>query len=309
MNITRIPSRSRVHPAVTLRRPRTVAARARTTNKLPPLAGRMRDLLDRLVDPDLDAPALARLAERIPGLAARLLDLANTAQPGAGRPATSVRDAIVAGIGLSAARDLAVAFLLARPFELDRCAGFDRLHYWQGAMSLALLAQLLASRSPQRGGVSPSSAHLAGLLRNLGLLALVHAAPEAMQRVFTTAAQTPRASLYDIEYRVLGRDHAIAGAELAADWRLPEALAVAIGPLSEAQSGGRHESLAALMVVATRMQRRLHLDPGFADWQSLQATCGQMGVDVGRLPAVIATWRERLDHVRGQASAFCKPPQ
>jgi len=75
--------------------------------------------------------------------------------------------------------------------------------------------------------IEPNLAYLAGLLHNIGLLAL----DEIMPRSFTAIiedAKSKKACICGIEQKHLGTDHTILGKRLAQKWQLPKEIALAI---------------------------------------------------------------------------------
>jgi HD-like signal output (HDOD) protein len=276
------------------------------TRSLPPLPRHAQTILQLLTDPDLDMMRLAELVEQTPALAARIIGISNSAFFAPGSPVTSIPNAIIRVLGLNLVRDLGISFVLSQPFDLSRCPAFDPQRHWRSAMALALLTQLLAQRIAPNQQLNPSTAYLAGMLRNLGLLALVHIAPDEMHTVLVEANSRTDANLSEIEFRILGIDHTLAGAEIAAAWDLPESIRISIGPLSESQGDRKFDQLIALMLLSTTLRRCLSRDDRFDDWPSLAPVCRRAGIDVAVLPATITAWRDRLHDVDQLAAAFAR---
>ncbi|MCB1773357.1 MAG: HDOD domain-containing protein [Gammaproteobacteria bacterium] len=271
---------------------------------LPPLPRASQELLRLLSDPYLDMLRLAELVEQTPALAARIVGVANSAFFATATPVRDVPDAIIRVLGLNLVRDLGISFVLSQPFDCRGSTRFDPVGFWTGSMELALLLQLLAARLPPADGPTLSEAYLAGLLRDLGLLALVHLAPDAMDAVLAEAESQPLAKLYELESRLLGLDHAMAGAELATAWNLPANLAVAMGPLSRDEHTGRKGATVALVLLGEEIRSRLALHDGLEGDSDIETHFGRLGLDFAAWPQLIELWRSRVGEVRSLAAAF-----
>lgn len=276
-------------------------SRVRRLITLPPLPRTSQLLLQMLSDPDLDMLRLAELVEQTPALAARILGVANSAFFARATAVRDVPDAIIRVLGLHLVRDLSISFVLSQPFDLKACGRFDPVVYWSGAMESAVMAQLLASQLPRADAPTPSEGYLAGLLQNLGLLALVHVVPDAMDAVFAQAGQDGSEGLDALERHALGLDHAVAGAELAAAWKLPPGIAAAMSPVSDS---GEFPPLVSLVLLGSRIRRCLRGAVDVADDEAVAAALGGVGLDAAALPLLIEKWRDRTADIAALASAF-----
>lgn len=279
-------------------------SRLRRLSTLPPLPRTSQLLLQLLSDPDLDMLRLAELVEQTPALAARILGVANSAFFARATAVRDVPDAIIRVLGLDLVRDLSISFVLSQPFDSRKCARFEPIRYWSGAMASAALAQLLAERLSAGKAPTPAEAYLAGLLQNLGLLALVHVVPDAMQVVFTQAERDQSADLRVIEHQVMGLDHAIAGAEVASAWRLPPKFAVAMGPINAQSRAPQHRTLVSLLLLSTQLRRGLRAGTDVTEDHDVLTACAGLGLQIVALPPLITQWRDRSAEINALASAF-----
>ena len=271
---------------------------------LPPLPRRSLELLRMLLDPDLDMLRLAELVEQTPALAARLMGVANSAFFRTPVPVKHIPDAIIRVLGLNLVRDLSVSFTLNQPFDLKACKRFDPVRFWTSSMGSATLAQLLTVYLPLQNPPTASAAYLAGLLHNLGLLALVHAAPGAMDTVFGHKDRQPGSGLRTLEEQALGLDHAKAGAELAKAWRLPRSLAVVMGPLDHAAGDDSATTLASIVVLCKCIDRTLEHGEDVDQDPELRRTLAGLGAHFHAWPELIGEWRERTTEIASLAAAF-----
>ncbi|MEM6485415.1 MAG: HDOD domain-containing protein [Pseudomonadota bacterium] len=279
-------------------------ASIRRLRNLPPLPRTSQALLQMLSDPDLDMLTLAETIEQTPSLAARILGVANSAFFAHAAAVRDVPDAIIRVLGLHLVRDLSISFALSQPFELRDCGRFDTKRYWISAMESAVLAQLLASRTPAHEGPTPAEAYLSGLIHNLGLLALIHIAPQAMNQVFARIQSEPDLNLIQEERRAVGLDHSAAGAALASAWQLPPLLAVAMGAAVENPPFHQEQILLLILSQCSRIRQHLTADAGAPDSADMQKGWRALGLTSDVMPAVIAQFRDRSDEIAELAAVF-----
>jgi HD-like signal output (HDOD) protein len=130
----------------------------------PDVAVRVRKVL---ADDNVGADQIARVVMSDPGLAARLLALANSAALNRGGKAITDMKMAVNRIGHSNVRTAAVSFAitqLRRASELKAIAK-DLESLWHESTMVAALAHAVGSRTP---GINSDEAMLAGLMHNVG---------------------------------------------------------------------------------------------------------------------------------------------
>nr|WP_246221608.1 HDOD domain-containing protein [Marichromatium bheemlicum] len=275
----------------------------RDLQSLPPLPEQAQVLLAELVDPELDVNHLLELIEQSPALAARLLGIARSAFFAGPIPARDLSDAVIRVLGLRLVRDLSISLLLSAPFERDRCPGFDPGSYWRRAMLTATLAEALAAKAVSGREETLAGVYLAGLLHNLGVLVLVHLAPQTMDEVFTEAAAECEVGVRELTRLRLGMDHCQAGAELARAWRLPPELAVAMGRHCAPDYAGAHWRLVCLVGFAERFAARAERDPEAAQQLDLTPPAA-LGIEAEEWRRTALRWCARIGHLCEMADAF-----
>ncbi len=92
-------------------------------------------------------------------------------------------------------------------------------------LAVACCAKIIAEKSNQQ--VNPELAYTAGLLHDIGKLAIEKLMPKSFARL-VEEAKNKGVSICDIEFKYLGADHAAIGRKLAERWHLPESLVLAI---------------------------------------------------------------------------------
>ena len=189
--------------------------------ELRPLSPVALQVVELSEDERFSAHELAALIASDPALTARMLRLANSAYYGFPRQISTVRDAVVL-LGFRAVRSTALATCLIG--SMPRGRSIDEARFWQFSVGVGLLAELLARTE----GGSTEEAFTAGVLHNIGRLALDQRAPEALQQA-ATYAQEHGVTLPEAERALLGFADSEIGGALCERWHLPQALVEAVG--------------------------------------------------------------------------------
>lgn len=170
--------------------------------------------------PDVDIDAIARTVSLDPALTQRILRVANSPLYAGRRKVETLNQAMTL-LGLNATMTLALGFSLAR--GLHGTAG-EQAAIWRRSVLCSLAARLLGAHARI---TRLEEIMLAGLLQDIGALALLKAVPEQYLPI-RTAAAGDNAALLALEREAFGCDHAAVGAWLAGHWRLPSYLQDAI---------------------------------------------------------------------------------
>jgi diguanylate cyclase (GGDEF)-like protein len=167
-------------------------------------------------DPAAHLAATAEVIQQDAALSARILRIANSPlfANAARRPSPTVSRAL-AMLGLNAALTLALGFSLAVGMRGAGPAAAARERFWRRSVLSAMASRMLAERA---GLPRLEEAMLAGLLQDIGTLALMQVLPD---RFLELAPAAPGLPTLEHERAVLGGDHAQVGAWLAARWNLP----------------------------------------------------------------------------------------
>lgn len=271
--------------------------------ELPTLSPNVQRILATCEDHDVSQTALAEVLGESPTIAARILGLANSAFFGQPGGVHSLPHAI-AVLGMVTVRSVAAGLALSGVFDTRRCPGFRAERYWVAAVLTATLAQQL---TPQvAAGVRPptDTVYLAGLLHNIGLLALVHLHPGEMDRAFTAYAAAPERTLTlgeQIRYE-LEIDHYQAGVWLGSKWHFPRDLLLVMEHHYNPAYRGDHWPLVLLEGLAARWANQI-----VDGYDTLTHEPEAMTILGLPAPAVADLWQRmsnELDRIRAIAAAF-----
>jgi HD-like signal output (HDOD) protein len=173
------------------------------------------------------ATELATVIASDQALTAKMLRLANSAYYGFPRRINTAREAVVL-LGLRAVRS---ATLVSTVIDAVRGDGMiDREAFWRYSVTVGMLAEV----SARNGGHHQHQAFTAGVLHNIGRLALDQQAPNAL-RATITLSSGGGLSLHQAQHALLGYTEVELGAALAERWNFPEALVGAIAHWADEQ--------------------------------------------------------------------------
>lgn len=127
-------------------------------------------------------------------------------------------------VGRKHVSHLALGAILMNIFETSPKGALLMENFWRHSLAAALIARNAAR---EVGKKVPERYFVAGLLHDVGQLAILHLLPEAAQAVFTLAA-AERLDHFEAEKRVLGFTHAELGEALLVGWRFPAHLVSAV---------------------------------------------------------------------------------
>ena len=173
--------------------------------------------LSLMRNPDACLADVVDAAKLDPAIAGVVMRLANSALFGSRMPIATLANAI-RRLGFVTSQKVVTSAALRPVFSSPKLQ-----EAWQHSLEVADLSEQLAARS---GAINPAEAYLAGLLHDVGRIALL-AMPlyDAARLQGLLHGGCPQVYA---EHLLLRTDHAAFGAEIAAGWRLPEAMVSAI---------------------------------------------------------------------------------
>lgn len=241
-------------------------------------------------------------------LTGRILELANSADRAGQEPITTVSAAIMR-LGATTVRSLALAFSIISERDDGACKAFNYPLYWSGSLARAVAAKALASRVT---GVSSEEAYIAGLLAEVGVLALATVHSEPYAKVLLETRGMPMSAVREAEQAAFDIDHATICYCMMMDWGLPDPFASAVESFNMErlfkEGEAKLETVAdllrfadaiasAMLFTATTPPRRIH-EVG-EQLEMLQEVLGCSDAELAGLVEFIAKewsrWGERLD--------------
>lgn len=180
---------------------------------------RLNQLLD---DGDAGIGDVVEVVEHDMALTAKLFQLVNSAYYGLGRTIQDVREA-VSYLGMNAVRNLAVSIEVFRTVSATSHAHADVIAELNefGNDAAQVARQLVLGRE------QANEAFIAGLLHDVGLLALVSYMPDRYEAL-CDAARKSGLPIHDLELEIVGASHADLGAYILDMWGLPFTIVEAV---------------------------------------------------------------------------------
>ena len=168
------------------------------------------EILKEIQDSNSTASSVANIAASDPALAASLLRMVNSAASGMSRKTTSVSDA-VSYLGFAIVRALVVKLRLGDVLPVKGDGISDAEDLWVHSLAVSYIADALAERVAD---VDKGFVWTLGLLHDIGKLAIISRFPDqAAQLRFAAAKHDGSESSLQRKARLLGSDHAAAGAD------------------------------------------------------------------------------------------------
>jgi putative nucleotidyltransferase with HDIG domain len=241
-----------------------------------------------------DNPDLDLLAREIAGdqaLATRVLRLANSPFYGLQTKVGSLQDAITV-LGFRNVRAAVAGIAVLRCFARSPCAGFNLDTFQRHGMAAALAARAIARQAQ----LPEELAFSAGLVHDIGALALLTAFPEPMAEVLAYATRHDCA-LREAEREVLGIDHASVGDALLRHWHFPEEICLAVlGHHDSSAIGGLADVIHVADVLVHGLAAAEHAGgrvPPLSD-----IAYNRLGLSVGKLKQVMHEVSRDFEPVR-----------
>ena len=150
-------------------------ARVESNNQAKTLPGAVTEIIGLVNSPRGAISDVAQALKRDPVLAARVLQLANSAAYVSQKPRVTSVDEAVRNIGIGGVRGMVLSIGVFESFTPDGRGDFDILRFWQHSFAVAAIMEKLV---PASDAAPAGSAHLVGLCHDLAELAISQQFPE-----------------------------------------------------------------------------------------------------------------------------------
>jgi len=233
----------------------TAETLVRRLKNLPPAPKVLHKLQRLLAKPDASLDQIAEVVQMEPGLAARVVKMAQSTEFGRGAQVDNIVEA-VQRVGLKGVHEL-VTYAVAASLVGQNLHTYqlDAQLLWSRAIACALAAASLADRT----GVSRSDAYTAGLMHGIGLMVIDrHSSSLRTPHVLESSGYP--ADFAPAEREWLGFDHADVGAALLEMWGFSEPVIIAVRHQLTPEAAGEHRRLAMILATA-RWARSLFCVP------------------------------------------------
>jgi putative nucleotidyltransferase with HDIG domain len=193
---------------------------------LPSIPTLFREISDELQSPEASINKVGDLISRDPSIAAKILQLANSAFFGRRRNVSKITEA-VSYLGMSRIAELLLALHVFAQFKPTISAAFSMEELWTHSNSTAMTAKRIAEKQHASSKIADDS-FTAGLLHDIGKLVLASRLPEEYEKTVLRAI-ADKIPLWLAERETFSATHAEVGAYLLAIWGLPNPIVDAAG--------------------------------------------------------------------------------
>ncbi|MGD0768624.1 MAG: GGDEF domain-containing protein [Tepidisphaeraceae bacterium] len=162
---------------------------------------------------------VAKVISGDPALSAKVIRTVNSSFYGLPHHVGTINHALVL-LGMQTVKTLALGFSLVGTINSKKSAKFDYLRFWRQSLYSAVAARTLDKALKRK---APEEAFLAGLLTDIGTLAMHQAIGEPYDELLATS-QGDQVELIRLSREKFDLDHAEVGGMLAEHWKFPEIL-------------------------------------------------------------------------------------
>ncbi len=215
----------RAHSLRELLKGSSLAAVVGRLGSVPTLSTLYTRIADELMFPNYSLATVGDLVAQDLGIAARMLQMANSALVGLRRPATTPNQAVRV-LGADLTRTLVLAADLFSRYNPISLKPFSIELLWEHSQQVAELATQIA-QTERAGDRVVRESGLAGLFHDIGRLTLASQLPGPYREVMG-AMLSENLTAADAERRLFGASHAEVGAYLLGLWGLPDPLVEAV---------------------------------------------------------------------------------
>lgn len=196
--------------------PHQLVQRVENIFSVPDVYLKVRKMVD---EPTTSVKDIAEIISQEPGLAARILKIANSAFFGFACRIETIDRAITI-MGLAHLQNTLLAVSVAKSFAGIRSEFVDIQKFWFHSIYCAVIAQILARRCKV---FDDERLFVCGILHDIGHLVIYSTLPKHATEVIYRAHLEQR-PLYLVERDIYGFDYADVGGALLKQWLLPESL-------------------------------------------------------------------------------------
>jgi HD-like signal output (HDOD) protein/DNA-binding NarL/FixJ family response regulator len=237
-----------ISPGKCLTREQTLA-RVECGSQAKTLPGAVSEIMGLVNSPRGAVSDVAQALKRDPVLAARVLQLANSAAFMSQKPRIASVDEAVRNIGIGGVRTMIMSVGIFESFTDGGSKHLDILRFWQHSFAVAAIMEKLV---PPTDAAPAGSAHLVGLCHELAELALAQQFPEEYELAVRASQETGQ-PVPQARSQVFGLPYHELAVALLRKLGLPPMITVPIEEVIERSAVRPHAGAGSLLARALRM--------------------------------------------------------
>lgn len=243
---------------------------------LPALPFIAQKLLALDTETDEGQKQLLSLIEQDPQIMAKVIGLANSPMMGSSRKISSISEAAMI-LGIKRIKTVTTGIAMMS-IQVKPSTGNLNLHdLWMHNLGIAFAMLAIGNAMPKKLKPEDDLVFLAGMLHDIGYIALAHLDPLRSNELHTYQAAKPTRPALEIEHSILDICHDELGAELARHWNLPSEVIAVIRyhHTPDAINAPKNLPLIRMVYIAEKMLPSFgmseYVEPGIqdSDWQAL----------------------------------------
>lgn len=199
-------------------------------DKMPAFPKSVQRILELSRDMNCPPKELVGVIEKDPVMTLKLLRMLNSAYYSFPKQITSVNQSVIY-LGLNTIKNMALSFAVVGVLPEKNAAGFDMHRYLMHSLTTATLARMLCQKFAD-DGTDPGDCYIAGLLHDFGKVMFAQHMPEEFKIAMNMSAEN-NIPLHEAEQKIIGVDHAVAGAMLVEKWQFQKSLSDTIRHLHD----------------------------------------------------------------------------
>ena len=245
-------------------------------DSLPTLPIIAQKLLSMKTDTEEGERQMMLLIEQDPQIMAKIIGLANAPILGTSRKITSISEAAIV-LGINRVKSVATGIAVMSLKSDSSSSNLKMQDLWMHNLGIAFAMLAIGRAIPRKFRPADDYIFLAGMLHDIGYIALAHLDPQRSNELHTYLAAANARPVVEIERALLEITHDELGAELARHWNLPSEIISVIRyhHTPDAPDAPKDNPLIRMVYIAEKMLPSFgmgeHVDPGIhdSDWQSL----------------------------------------
>jgi HD-like signal output (HDOD) protein len=246
-------------------------------DSLPALPLIAQKLLTLNVDTDEGQRQMLTLIEQDPQILAKVIGLANSPVIGASRKISSIAEAAIV-LGINRIKTVATGMAMMTVKGGTSTGSFNLNDLWMHNLGIAFAMVAISKAMPKKTRPQDDSIFLAGMLHDIGYIALAYLDPKRSNELHTYQAASPNRSALEIEQSLLDICHDELGAELARHWNLPGEIISVIRyhHTPDAPDAPKNQPLIRMVYIAEKILPSFGMseqsDSGIhdSDWEALE---------------------------------------
>jgi len=230
-----------------------IQERVKNLTSLPPLPDLAIQILRLRDNRDATVEQLAEIISHEPAISAQVIRYAGSAMFGTSGAVKTLSEAIFRVLGYESVMHLALGMALGSAFSLPKSGPLGQKQLWQNATYSAALCQKLSTHTDMQHQLQPGVAYLAGLLHNIGFLALGQLFTHEFSWLNKVVETETDSAITLIENRLLGVDHTELGNLLMSSWKMPDEITTVVKEHHNLGYTGAHKNYVKLVQLADRL--------------------------------------------------------